>query len=592
MSPELAPRLYLKFDGTEASEQITDAVISVEVDDSLTLPDMFAVHLRAGSDLALIDGNQFVLGMSVEISAGREAASEITLLKGEITAVEPRINREMGPTLVLRGYDKSHRLNRERKTQTFLNVTDSDIANKIAQDNGLSSDVDSTSEVHDYVQQDNKTDWEFIIQRAQRVGFRVLVSDDTLEFKQSAGTTDQTPTLDWADELLEFNARLSTARQVSEVIVQGWDPENQQQIVGRATQPNGTPQIGESQQGGEASQQAFGGSPREIIVNRPVSTQAEADLLAQSVCDEIGQGFIQAECVCIGNPQIQAGAMVTVQGIGDRFSGSYRVTHATHRYDASGYQTDFTLGGSHASTISELLSTMTGESSHCPVLGVVTNNDDPLAQGRVSVRIPSIADSVESTWARLVTIGGGNNRGIQWVPEVSDEVLVLFEHDDINRPLVVGGLWSDQNAIPNNASVSDGAVDERIIQSRSGHVITLDDTDGSEKITIKDMTGNNKIEIDSASNTMTINTDDQVTIEASGNISVKSTGGNLSFEGNKMEIKTSGDFKVDATGSCDIKSNGNCTVEGTAGLTIKNAAAQIAMSGPTVNVNNGALEVT
>jgi len=183
---------------------------------------------------------------------------------------------------------------------------------------------------------------------------------------------------------------------------------------------------------------------------------------------------------------------------------------------------------------------------------------------------------------------------VQWIPEINDEVLVVFEHNDMHRPLVIGGLWSEANPMPknNDECVESGAVNERIIQSKSGHIITLDDTDGSEKITIKDMTGNNKIEIDSANNKMTINTDDQVTIEAGGDITVKSTGGDLSFEGNKMEIKTSGDFKVEAQGSCNIKSTSNCTVEGTSGLTVKNAAAQIAMSGPTVNINNGALEVT
>lgn len=587
---QLAPRLYLKIGGSNASEQVTDAIVSVEVDDSLTLPDMFSIHLR-DPNLEWIDADTFSLGTEVEISAGREN-QETTILKGEITGIEPRLNREMGPTIMIRGFDKSHRLNRGRKTKSYQQMTDSDIAQSVAQDNSLRCQADSTSQVREYVLQDNQTDWEFLISRAERVGYRVLVEDDTLHFVQFPDSGAQTPTLEWADELLEFNARLSSARQVSEVIVQGWNPEQQEQIVGRATQPNDTPQIGESRQGGAATQSAFGAAS-EIVVDRPVFSQAEADTLAQAVCDEIGQGFIEAECVAVGNAAIQAGVNIRLDGLGNRFSGTYRVTHALHRYDRDGYKTRFTVGGRHTATITELFSKMQKRDFQGPVVGVVTNIDDPNDQCRVRVRIPSLKDDEESHWARLVATGAGDGRGIQWIPEVGDEVLVVFQHGDIHHPYVVGGFWSGQNAPvkPNSQCTSSGTVNERIIQSRSGHLIILGDEDGSEKITIKDMTGNNQIVIDSASNSITVNADQDVTIEAQGKITVKSTNSDLAFEGNNCEFKTNQNFKIQATGSCEIKSTQNCTMEGTAGLTVKNAAAQIQMSGPTINMNNGALEV-
>ncbi len=588
---QLAPRIYLKFNGNNASEQVTDAIISVEVDDSLTLPDMFAVHLR-DPNLRWIDDDTFAVGTTVEISS-RDGSSEVTLLKGEITAIEPRMNSTLGPTVLLRGYDKAHRLNRDRKTRSFLQMTDSDIASRIAQDASLRIQSDSTQQVHEHVIQDNQTDWEFLVSRARRVGFRVYVEDDTLHFKQLPSSGSQV-TLEWAVDLLEFNARLTTAQQVSEVVVQGWDPANQQQIVGRATQPNDTPQIGQNQQGPAVAQQAFG-QAREIIVDRPVVTQAEADALAQAICDELGQGFVEADCVSLGNPAVQAGALVTLQGLGTRFSGTYRVMHALHRYDATGYKTEFTLGSPHISTIGEILSTITGkEDGWGPMLGVVTNNSDPDDLGRVKVKLPCLKSDIESTWARLVSPGAGATRGMQFIPEVNDEVLVLFEHGDINRPLVLGGLWS-QNLNPpkpNSQCISGGNVNERIIQSRSGHVIILGDEQGKEMITIRDKTGKNEVIIDSAQNTMTVKCEKDITVEAKGKVNVKSAGGDIAFEGNNLEIKARQNFKVQATGSCEIKSTQSCTVEGTSGLTLKNAAAQIALSGPTVNVNNGALEVT
>lgn len=588
---QLAPRIYLKFNGTDASEAVADAIVSVEVDDSLTLPDMFAIHLR-DPNLRLIDDDTFSIGTSVEI-ASRNGNSEVTLLRGEITAIEPRMNSTLGPTVLLRGYDKAHRLNRDRKTRSFLQMTDSDIAGRIAQDAGLRAQSDSTQQVHEHVIQDNQTDWEFLVSRARRVGFRVYVEDDTLYFKQLPSSGSQA-TLEWAADLLEFNARLTTAHQVSEVVVQGWDPANQEQIMGRATQPNDTPQIGQNQQGPAVAQQAFG-QAREIIVDRPVVTQAEADALAQAICDELGQGFVEAECVCLGNPAVQAGALVSLQGLGTRFSGTYRVMHALHRYDATGYRTEFTLGSPHISTIAEILSLMAPKGDTWgPMLGVVTDNSDPDDLGRVKVKLPCLKNDIESTWARLVAAGAGATRGVQFIPEVNDEVLVLFEHGDINRPLVIGGLWSQNLGPPkpNSQCISGGHVNERIIQSRSGHVIILGDEQGKEMITIRDKTGKNEVIIDSAQNTMTVKCEKDITVEAKGKVNVKSTSGDMAFEGNNLEIKARQNFKVQATGSCEIKSTQSCTVEGTSGLTLKNAAAQIALSGPTVNVNNGALEVT
>jgi len=115
--------LYIKIDGRNVDEAFNDALISVEVDSSLTLPDMFAIHLR-DPNLQWIDDNRYAPGKSVEIASRADsAASEVKLMVGEITAVEPMLNQDTGPTLILRGYDKGHRLHRGRKTQTFQEVT-------------------------------------------------------------------------------------------------------------------------------------------------------------------------------------------------------------------------------------------------------------------------------------------------------------------------------------------------------------------------------------------------------------------------------------------------------------------------------------
>src|SRR5438094_917701 len=91
-----------------------------------------------------------------------------------------------------------------------------------------------------------------------------------------------------------------------------------------------------------------------------------------------------------------------------------------------------------------------------------------------------------SSWAaaRLATLLGGNNRGSWFIPDVNDEVLVAFEHGDPRRPYVVGGLWNGRDRAPESM---DGAGNnyKKVLRSRNGVKVTLDDQDGQEKLILE-----------------------------------------------------------------------------------------------------------
>ncbi len=142
---------------------------------------------------------------------------------------------------------------------------------------------------------------------------------------------------------------------------------------------------------------------------------------------------------------------------------------------------------------------------------LMSNNQDPEKLGRVKVQLPCLSLNDESYWARVLTPMAGNGRGIYFLPEVDDEVLVAFEQGDMNFPYILGALWNGQDKPPGNND--DGKNNQRIIKSRSGHIILLDDTDGKEKIIIHDKTGNNQIVINSQENTMNIKVDKDLTQE-------------------------------------------------------------------------------
>jgi uncharacterized protein involved in type VI secretion and phage assembly len=225
------------------------------------------------------------------------------------------------------------------------------------------------------------------------------------------------------------------------------------------------------------------------------------------------------------------------------------------------------------------------------VVGKVTNNRDPLYLGRVKVSIPSLfGEADESNWATVMTPMAGEQFGVYFLPEIDDRVLVAFENGMPDSPYVLGSVWGFGYKPPEKNENSNNNL--RLIRSRSGHQITLDDTEDQEKITISDKTGNNIIAIDSSTNTISITSDQDLSLNAKGNI-------NLSSE-RDVSIECSGTLKLKA-GNTEITAGQNKIVMESApasleiasqGVSLKHSTASISANGTTVNINEGALEVT
>jgi len=164
---------------------------------------------------------------------------------------------------------------------------------------------------------------------------------------------------------------------------------------------------------------------------------------------------------------------------------------------------------------------------------LVKNIKDPDGQGRVKVSLPWSPDgggASYETWARLATMMGGNNRGTWFIPDVDDEVLVIFMGGDPRHPCVVGGLWNGQDSPPQSMDGS-GKNNIKKIRSRNGVQITLDDSDGQEmlkletpagqKVTLQDGPGSIVIE-DSNGNSVKLESSG-ITIDASAKVTVSAS---------------------------------------------------------------------
>src|SRR3954469_25816758 len=151
-------------------------------------------------------------------------------------------------------------------------------------------------------------------------------------------------------------------------------------------------------------------------------------------------------------------------------------------------------------------------------LAIVVDNKDGVDNPgyRVKVKFPWLNEQETSFWARIAVPMGGSGRGTYVLPEIDDQVLVVFEHGDINRPIVIGGLWSKkQEPVEVNQS---GKNNTKLIKSRCGHRIIFDDKEGAEKIIIVDNTKKNKIVLDSVNKVVKIESDGDIEVIAKSNV--------------------------------------------------------------------------
>jgi phage protein D/phage baseplate assembly protein gpV len=544
--------------GANLDPKWRDSMIELKVVNSLQLPDMALVRLKDPTGDA-VDTHPLQLGKDIEIKTSATGAPATTsIFKGQIAAVEPEFGQQ-GVVISIRAYDKAHKLNRQRKTRTFQQVSASDMVSKIANESGLQPKAKSTGVVHEFFQQSNETDWDFIWRLALMHDYEVVVRDTTLEFRPANEGKDGTVELQYQQSMLSFRPRMSGVQQPSTVNIRAWDPKNKQAVTGSASNPQTSSQAGVPR--ASVSKDLGGGTT--AIADRVAANNGEANALAKATLGRMADAYFEADGVAVGNPAIKAGVKVNVKGVGQKFSGSYTVTSSTHHYrGAIGYQTLFQISGRSSRTLLELMrQPQERDWASSLVVGLVTNNNDPEQTGRVRVKYPSLSDSEESAWARVATPSAGNARGLLMLPQVNEEVIIGFEHGDTRRPIIVGSVFNGRDKPGPD-----------LLQNRDGSFAVL----SNEKI---HMHSKKDFEIKSDQN-MTVEIKQNETHKISGNYKNEATGnGNLKAQ----------QYVVEAGSSMTVKGV-SVTVEASASLTLKGATVDIQGSGP-VNIKGAIINI-
>lgn len=591
-----AAAVRLQVRGTDVTAPVYDALVDVRVEQSILLPDQVTIRLR-DPHFQLFDNEEFALGDPLDVTFVGEK-NQAVAIRAEITAVGVEPGTGGRHELVVSGLDRGHRLARGTEITTYTNVKDSDVASQIAGRFGLTADVGATSTTHEYLLQCGSA-YAFLCERAQRAGARWWVTDGTLVFRPTTEKDVPDP-LVWGDNLQRFKARCSATEVSDGFSVRGWDATRQQALTGQADLVSDLEAVGSNAPAaatvlsGARKSGAFKG--KRFLGATPVVDTAEADALAAAMALRSSGEHFSARGQTVGDPRLYAGCHVKVDGVGTRLTGTYVLTTVEHVWGVGQpYVTRFTTGGRAPKGLPDLLGNGGAGTTLPPwglrglVVGIVTNVRDPEKCGRVKVRYPTLSDEDESAWARVLAPGAGKTRGFQAPFEVDDEVLVGFEHGDLRRPIVLGGVWSGRNTAPWAAerSAGPGTVASKW-QSRGGHIIELSDAqqptadhivlvlgDGLTKLRL----GGDGVTLHTP-NDLTITADKDISIAAKGDVTLEGTNVNvkarakLAVQGAMVEAKGTGPVSIQGA-TTEVKGTGTVRVEGGGIAEVKGALLKL-----------------
>jgi uncharacterized protein involved in type VI secretion and phage assembly len=532
--------------GAPLPPELAANLTEIKVKQSVAMPSSavlkFASHM--GED---VDNSAFDLGKELEIKLGPQKSQTVTsLFKGEIAAFEPEFLKD-SCVITVRAYDKSHKLQRSSKVRTFQKMTASDIIRKVLGESGLSgSKIAATTVKYEFFQQSGETDRQLIRRFERDYDHQFFMDNGVPTFRPASETGGPVATLTWGEQLLTFRPRISGAQQVKQVQVRGWDLMQKAPIVGSSQNSRTVSKPGLDR----AKVSRDSGAGDVLVVDRMVDNRSEADRLAKSAIDGRAEAYVEAEGSTLGDPKLLAGKAVKIAGVGTKLSGEYALTSVTHWYRATkGYYTHFEISGRSPRGLLDLV--------HPPekrdwasqlVIGIVTNANDPEKLGRVKVKYPALSDSEESYWARIVTLGAGQAKGVVMLPEANDEVVVAFENGDPRRPLVIGSLFGGK-AKPS---------DELLQKGKGGKYDAGGLPDGSFGMVAK-----NRGFVHTAKD-LTFKSDQKLIVEISSDI----------------EEKTSANLKSEASSNAELKAGTNYTVQAGSTLTLKGVQINVEASGP------------
>jgi uncharacterized protein involved in type VI secretion and phage assembly len=534
---------------------------------------------------AIAAGTDFVIGTRLDV----KMATGVTLFSGEVTGIDLQLDRGV-PDFVVIADDLSYKMTLGNKARSFTQMSYSDIVVQISGEYGLTVDVDSTAIIFDYLLQAD-SDFGFVSELAERIGYDWWVQEKTLHFKKPV-TTDPSAQFDATKDLRQFSVRASVLHPSSSTVV-GWTAKTKTSIAGNSVPPVTEILPTAKLVTGYASVSALSSMSKVSTSAQGPVGQEEAQALANRAATAWATAAVTARGTTFIAPAIKLGGSVEVVGAGPA-NGQYFLTEVEHIYDINGFETRFVAGDRRPDGLVDTLASgkQTSFRRDGLVVGLVTQiGNSEGSPGDIKVKYPGIDRQLASGWARMVSVGGGNQKGVTFMPEVNDEVIVGFENGDPRRPVILGAVFNGKDSQPAFA-VESSVVNSRQITSRLGHAVEFGDgtTPDKQYISLTLAGGATSVMMSKKEFAAQVPAGVPLSITA-GSASFKiGDDGSITIQGSKITLKADTDVEIsglNVTTKASVKNSANgamVEVKGTAQVEIS-ASGPAMVKGTPVMVN-------
>lgn len=457
------PQISIEIDGVKTAFSEMRSLAELRVQQRLSLPTLCEITFLDSTEYLL--ANEIMsLGAELKINVGEYVEP---LFSGQITAVEYLYEPSSIRKVRLRGYDKLHRLRKRQSVRALLQMTLQELIGELVSE--FSIEIETTEEgfLHERIIQFQQTDLDLIKELSERSGLYFSLRENTLHIFTPEGIGESV-SLKLGETLLEARAEINADNLCRSVKTTGWNTlrvENFQSVSDISRNGRSV--------SAKIREAAFGENFEHIISDENILDEIEAANLSQAELDRHIAQEITLWGVAEGDPKINAGTPIDVQGIGAKLDGTYVVSSVNHTIDPSkGFVSEFSTS---------LPKPVSKPKNSLATLGIVTAVNDPEGFGRVRVKLPNYND-VEIDWMQVVSVGAGIGKGLLALPDIDDTVLVFFPRGELTQGIILGGLYGMMQTEDWDWGIEEDKIERFRFQTSGNQKISLDDVEKTVRI--------------------------------------------------------------------------------------------------------------
>jgi phage protein D/phage baseplate assembly protein gpV len=451
---QVVPGVAVQVDGVALAQRHAARLEGVLVQQQLSMPTLCELTFAVSTD----DRNQEVPiwpGARLRLDLQGEM---LPLFSGQVTAVEYGYQPSSGHDVRVRAYDALHALRKRQPIKAHVQVTLDGLARELVGDLGLTVAASHPGPVWQRLIQHGQSDLELLTELAARCGCYLTVRDSTLHLVTLEGFGDPVP-LKLGESLLEARVEVNTDPACRSVTALAWDPSRIETFQATADRAR----VGRTDVS-EAAPERLGAPGRRTLADEIAFAEDQATAAAQAELDVRVAREIVLRGLALGDVRLRPGTRVELARVAAPFAGQHVLTRTCHTIDRErGYLTEIS---------SDPPVVRAPARGAVAAFGIITRVDDPDHLGRVRVRLPTYGD-LETEWMGVLTPGAGTGKGLVTLPDVNDQVLVLFAQGDPVSGVVLGGLYG--LGAPPDSGLEGGVIARYTLLTPGRQRVQLDD---------------------------------------------------------------------------------------------------------------------